>query len=166
MNRPRISLIVAIARNGVIGRQGGLAWHLPADLRHFRQITTGHPIIMGRKTYESIGRPLPGRQNIIVTRDVTFKAEGCQIVHSLDEALQFVNHASEVFIIGGANLYAQTLALAHKLHVTHIDATIEGDVYFPEMDWNQWRQTMQELHAADDKNAYNYAFTVYERQGM
>ncbi|MDQ7054475.1 MAG: type 3 dihydrofolate reductase [candidate division KSB1 bacterium] len=162
--KPILSIIVAIARNRVIGRGNRLPWHLPADLRHFKQTTMGHPIIMGRKTYESIGRPLPGRQNIVITRNRDYYAEGCLVVHSLQEALAAVPDAEEVFIIGGASLYREALPLADRIYLTLVDAEVEGDTVFPELDASEWREVQRETFAPDEKNPYGYAFVELVRK--
>ncbi len=127
----QISIIAAMTNNHVIGKNNALPWHLPADLKHFKNITMGKPIIMGRKTFESIGKPLPGRQNIILTRDKNYHIDGCTIIHSLDE-LQSCTNAAEIFVIGGAEIYKQLLPLTQKLYLTFIDTEIDGDSYFPE----------------------------------
>ena len=158
----RLSLIAAVARNGVIGRDNDLPWRLSADLRHFRQLTTGHPIVMGRKTWESIGRPLPGRRNIVLSRDPDFVADGAEVFPALDEALGAVAEEEEVFIIGGAALYAGALPRADRLHLTRVDAEVEGDVHFPEFDGDRWVCVSRESHPADERNEYAYAFEVWE----
>jgi dihydrofolate reductase len=160
----RLSLIAAVAANGVIGHNNRIPWRLPADLRWFKSVTLGSPIIMGRKTYESIGKPLPGRHNIVVTRDVTYQAPGCTVVHSLAEALTAADGADEVFIIGGAELYAQTLPIADRFYLTEVDAAVAGDTFFPAWDRSQWRELARESHAADDKNPYAYTFVTLARQ--
>ncbi len=162
----KISLIVAMAENGVIGRRGDvLPWRLPADLAHFRQITTGHPIIMGRKTYETIGKPLPGRQNIIITRNPEFVAEGCDIVNSLDEALRKAedSKAVEAFIIGGGEIFKMAQPRATKLYLTLVHASIAGDTYF-KYDKAIWQEIAREDHEADEKNEYNYSFLEFKRE--
>lgn len=161
---PQIVLVAARARNGVIGRANGLPWHLPADLKHFRQLTEGKPIIMGRKTFTSIGRPLPKRTNIVVTRDPTFHAPGCLVAHSLDEAFILAGEAPEVMIIGGAELFRQALPLADQLELTEIEADIEGDVSFPTFDPADWQVTAEQAHQSDEANPYPYRFVTYERR--
>lgn len=160
----RITLIAAVASNGVIGRDGGLPWHLPADLRHFKRHTVGHPIVMGRRTFKSIGRALPGRSNIVVTRDPTFLAQGCQVAHSLDDALALCAAAAEVFIIGGASLYAEALPRASRLLLTLLDDPFAGDVTFPDFDRAQWREVEREIHEADADNPHRFAFVRLERR--
>jgi dihydrofolate reductase len=160
-----LSFVVAMARNGVIGKDNGLPWRLPADLRHFKAVTLGKPIIMGRKTFESIGRPLPGRTNIVVTRDPACQAEGCLVAHSIEAALEAAGDAEEVMIIGGADFYRQLLPRADRIYLTLIDAEIEGDTWFPELDENRWRERSREDHAADADNPYPYSFIVLEATG-
>ena len=159
----RIALIVAMAENRVIGRNNQLPWRIPADLRHFKALTLGKPVIMGRKTYESIGRPLPGRDNIVVTADSGYQAEGCQVVHSVEQALEAAGSCEEAMIIGGANLYRQTLENADRLCLTLVKAEPEGDTWFPEIELQQWREIERQAHAADESNEYDYDFVVLER---
>jgi dihydrofolate reductase len=158
-----INLIVAMARCRVIGRAGTLPWHLPDDLRRFKQITMGYPIVMGRLTYESIGRPLPGRTNIVVTTRADYAAPGCLVQHSFAEAVATVRDQVEIMVIGGHALYRSALPLAHRIYLTEIDAEIEGDVFFPEFDRTQWRETAREAHLADATHAYPFSFVVLER---
>lgn len=158
--RPRISLIVARARNGVIGRDGGLPWKIPGELAHFKRTTMGHPIVMGRKTWESLGRPLPGRRNIVVTRNARYVAPGAEVVTSLPAALALCAGADEVFVIGGAELYAQALPLARRAIVTEIDADYDGDAHFPALDPAQWRETAR----SPGSGAPAHAFVTYERR--
>ncbi len=160
----RISLIAAVSRNGVIGRQNQLPWHLPDDLRRFRAITTGHTIISGRKNYESIGKPLPNRRNIVVTRQQGYQAPGCQVANSLDEALSTATSEGEIFVIGGAELYAIALPLATRLYLTEIHAEVPGDTYFPPLEQAGWREISRERHAADDRHAHAFSFVVLERK--
>jgi dihydrofolate reductase len=159
----RISLIVAMAENRVIGRDNQLPWRIPEDLKHFKALTMGKPIIMGRKTYESIGRPLPGRDNIVITGDTLYRAEGCQVVHSIEEALRSVGVAEEAMIIGGAALYRQTLQDADRLYLTLVKAQPEGDTWFPKIEPQAWREIRREAHRADESNEYDYAFVVLDR---
>ena len=158
---PRLSLIVAMARNRTIGIDNQLPWHLPEDLKHFKSLTMGHHIIMGRKTYESIGRPLPGRTTVIVSRDPGYAMEGCLVAHSLEEAMQMSAGDDEAFFVGGATLYAQALPLAERLYITEIQADYEGDAHFPEFDLGRWRETAREKHA--NAAGLGYDFVVYER---
>lgn len=158
-----ISMIVAVAKNGVIGNKGELAWYLPAELARFKQTTMGHPIIMGRKTHESIGRALPGRQNIVITRNNHYEAPGCTVVHSLDEALQAAKGADEVFIIGGATIYDQAMPRTDRLYLTQIDGEPEGDTLF-HYNPSDWQEKSREPHPTDDKNPYAYTFLLLERK--
>ena len=161
---PTLSLIWAMARNSVIGKNNTLPWRIPADLRYFRQITTGHPIIMGRKNYEDIGKPLPGRTNIVVTRQKAYSAPGCCVVNSVEQALDTAGAGSEVFVIGGADIYRQMLDIANRLYITEIDADIEGDTYFPEFDRTLWREARRERHEADELNPHTYSFVLLEHR--
>lgn len=158
-----LSLIVALARNRVIGRAGRLPWRLPEDLKFFRRMTVGKPVLMGRRTFESIGRPLPERQNIVLSRDPAYRAEGCQVVQSLGAALAVASPATEVMVIGGAMLYARTLPQAERLYLTLVEAEVAGDVYFPAFDWRAWREDWREEHPADERHAYPYTFLRLER---
>lgn len=163
MNRARrINLIAAVADNGVIGNAGALPWHLPADLKHFKQLTVGKPVVMGRKTYESIGKPLPGRHNIIITRQRDFVAAGCTVVHSLAEALTAADPAPDVMVIGGAELYAQTLLLADRLLLTEVHVDAAGDTLFPTFSKGDWRQTSRVQHPPEAGRP-GYSFVVFER---
>jgi dihydrofolate reductase len=155
-----IKLIVAISKNRVIGDSNKLIWHLPADLKRFKEITGGHSIVMGRKTYESIGRPLPNRRNIIITRDTSYEVEGCEIVNSIDEALLLT--ANDCFVIGGGEIYKQTLNIADQIYMTVVDEEFEGDTTFPELS-TAWYISSKEDHLADEKNPYNYSFLFYEK---
>ena len=161
-----LTLIVARARNGVIGRDNELPWRLPEDLAFFKRTTMGAPIVMGRKTHESIGRALPGRRNIVVTRDGAKRFPGCDTATSLDEALAIAaqDAAPEAFLIGGAQLYEQGLMLAHKLVVTEIAADFEGDATFPAPDPSRWRETSRETLHANPPNDFDFAFVTYERR--
>jgi dihydrofolate reductase len=157
---PVISLVVAMARNNVIGRNNGLPWQrLPEDLKHFKAVTLGKPVLMGRKTFESIGKPLPGRINLVLTRDRDWTADGVVVVHSLTEALT----GDELSGIGGAEIYRLLLPLARRIHLTRIDADIPGDTLFPPLDYSQWVETGRREFATDDRNAYNMTFVTLER---
>ncbi|TVQ82395.1 MAG: dihydrofolate reductase, partial [Phycisphaeraceae bacterium] len=151
-------MIAAVADNRVIGNRGGLPWHLPADLRRFKQVTLNNPIIMGRDTYESVGRPLPERRNIVLTRNPNYsaspKAGGIEIAHSIDEALELVRNEQQVFIVGGAKIYEAFLPLAHALDITHIHATPHGDTFFPEINPDDWTITSESHHPADPKHDF------------
>ena len=159
----RIALIVAMAENRVIGRNPQLPWRIPADLRHFKALTLGQPVIMGRKTYDSIGRPQPGRDNIVITADSGYQAEGCQVVHSVEQALEAAGSCEEAMILGGATLYRQTLENADRLYLTLVKAEPEGDTWFPEIELQQWREIERQAHTADESNEYDYDFVVLER---
>ena len=159
----KLSIIVAMAGNRVIGRDNRLPWHLPADLKHFRQLTTGKPILMGRKTWESIGRPLPERTNIVITRDEDYTAPGCLVVHSLEAALRAAGHHSEVMVIGGAELYHQALPLAERIYLTQVHGTFEGDTFFPELDEDGWSELEHSDYEPDEKNSHAYSFITLER---
>jgi len=151
-------------RNRLIGRGNALPWRLPADLKHFKEVTLGKPVVMGRKTYESIGRPLPGRHNIVISRNPAFTAPGCTSVHSADAALQAAGDAPEIMLIGGAQLYAELLPRVQRLYLTRIDAAFEGDAWFPELDARQWREIHRVDHGADAANAFDYSFAILERR--
>lgn len=162
---PQICLIAALAANRVIGRNNALPWHLPADLKRFKALTTGHAVVMGRKTHESIGRPLPGRRNLVVTRNQDYNAPGCELVHSLAAALAACAGAPVVFIIGGAELYRETLPHAQRLEFTEIHAEFAGDATFPAYSPSQWRETRRESHAAEAGIPFSYDFVSYARIG-
>lgn len=150
-------------RNRLIGRDNALPWRLPADLAHFKAVTLGKPILMGRKTYESIGRPLPGRHNIVISRNPDFSAPGCTVVASVDAALAAAGDVPEVMVIGGAQLYAELLPHAQRIYLTRIEAGFEGDAWFPELPGDLWRERERSEHAPDDKNPHPYTFLVLER---
>lgn len=167
--RPRIALICAMARNRVIGHGNALPWRLPADMKHFRELTTGHALLMGRKTFESLGRPLPNRTNIVITSQRDYAAEGTLVAHSLDEALALAaTHVlpdnPEIFVIGGENLYAQMLPRADRLYITSVEAEVEGDAWFPQFDHDQWQEREHHRHPADAKNPYVCVFSLLERK--
>lgn len=159
----KISVIVAMADNGVIGNQNRLPWHLPADLKHFKATTMGKPIIMGRKTWESIGRPLPGRINIVVTRDPDYVADGCVVVDGIDAALAAAADHDEVMVIGGAEFYRQALPRASTLYLTLVHDSFEGDTFFPELDGREWRERGREDFEPDANNPHAYSFVQLER---
>lgn len=162
--KPRISLVAAMARNRAIGIDNRLPWRLPADLRHFRTLTTGGVVIMGRKTFESLGRPLPERRSIVISRDPAFHAPNpCTTVTSWEAALAAAGPVAEVFVIGGASLYTQTLPLADRIYLTRVDTEIAGDAFFPEWPDTAWVETARACHPADAANPYPYCFTVLER---
>lgn len=165
MSLPRVTLIVAVARNGVIGRNGKLPWRLPEDLAFFKRTTMGSPIIMGRRTWESIGRPLPGRRNIVVSRSKEFTAPGAEVAADLDAALALCAGTPEAFVIGGAQLYAVALPRAQQLVITEIDADFEGDTYWPTIDKAQWQETSREHQPPSGQRAFALDFVTYERRG-
>jgi len=159
-----ISLIVAMADSRVIGRGNQMPWHLPADLRHFKSVTLGKPVIMGRRTYESIGRPLPSRRNVVITRNADWHAEGIECVHSLDAALALVNDTAEVMIIGGGQLYKEALPLAERLYLTHIELSVtDADTWFPDYSSYEWQVVSDDRHEPDEKNPYHYRFETLDR---
>jgi dihydrofolate reductase len=159
-----VSLIVAVADNGVIGRDNALPWHLPEDLKRFKRITMGKPIVMGRKTYESIGRPLPGRHNIVVTRDANYRREGVTVVHSVAAALESVDGAQEVVVIGGADLFRQFLPRAQRVHLTRVHADVPGDIHWAPLDGTRWHRTAAEEHPADERHAHAMTFELWEKR--
>ncbi|MBK8554370.1 MAG: dihydrofolate reductase [Lewinellaceae bacterium] len=163
-----ISAIVATAKNGVIGKDNQIPWYLPADLRYFKRITLDHCVIMGKKSFRSIGRPLPKRTNIVITRDPFFVADGIVVVHSIAEALEhaFQTGEEEAFIIGGGEIYRQTMDLWDRVYLTEVDLETEGDVHFPELEDAEWREMSREKHEPDEKNEYTYTFRVLERVGV
>ena len=158
-----LTVVVAMARNGAIGLAGHMPWHLPADLAHFKKITWGKAIIMGRKTFQSIGKTLPGRQNIVVSRSPEFTAEGCDIAHSLSSAIDLAN-GEEVMVIGGRQLYRQALPMAARLVITEVDCEPEADTWFPEWDTDQWQEFSRESFPADEKNLHAYSVVEYLRK--
>ena len=161
-----ISIIVAVAKNGVIGKGGETPWYLPADLAHFKQKTMGHSVVMGRKTHESIGRALPGRYNIVITRNLNYKAaESCIVADSLENAIKIAKakDKDEIFVIGGESIYRQALPLADRIYLTRVKAKIHGDKFF-KYDPSKWKEVSGEPHKADDKNRYDFEFVTLERQ--
>ncbi len=160
----KISLIVAKSRNNAIGRNNQLLWHLPKDLKHFKKLTSGHHIIMGRKTYESIGRPLPNRVSIVITRNLEYQLEGCLVVNSPQEALQIAkqNTENELFIIGGEEIYRILLPHTHRLYITEVHTEIDGDAFFPQLS-DDWREIKRQAHLADEKHHFDFDFVVYEK---
>lgn len=165
----RLSVIVAVAENGVLGKNNALPWYLPEDLKYFRQTTMGKPIVMGRKTFESIGKPLPGRSNIVVSRNPDYRAEGVTVVGSLPEALELatdiavIDGKDELMVIGGAAIYAAAIPLADRLYITEVHAEVAGDAHLPEVDWSEWQELARERHAAAEPNPYDFSFVVYQR---
>ena len=159
----RLNIIVAMSTNRVIGRDGGLPWSLPADLTHFREVTMGHPIIMGRRTYESVGRALPGRLNIVVSRQPSYAAAGGLVVASLDKAFIAAGDVEEIMIIGGAALYAETLVTASRIYLTEVHVELNGDTVFPALEPSHWKESSRELHLADARNEFDHSFVVLDR---
>ncbi|MBC8868816.1 MAG: dihydrofolate reductase [Planctomycetes bacterium] len=159
----RISLIVAMSENRVIGRDGRLPWHLSADLRRFKRLTMGHHIIMGRKTFESIGRLLPGRITVVVTRQADYEADEALVAHDIDEAIRAAKSDNEAFLIGGGELYRQALSAVDRIYLTQVHAQVEGDTLFPELQLGDWQIVEQSRHPADRQNQYEHSFLVYDR---
>ncbi len=166
----KISLIVAMSQNRVIGRQNQMPWHLPDELKYFKRVTMGKPVLMGRNTFESIGKPLPGRPNIVITRNPDYEADGISVVTSVEDALDLAESLTEhdanmeAMVIGGAQIFAATLPLADRLYLTEVHAVIDGDVFFPEFQRERWRIVARDEHAADEKNPYAYSVLVLERR--
>lgn len=158
-----ISVIVAVARNGVIGDGNRLIWHIGEDLRRFKAITSGHPVVMGRKTFESLGRPLPNRTNVVITRQTGYRADGCIVAGSLDEAIALFDPAEEIFVIGGAQVYAQAMPLADRFYLTLVDRDYEGDTRFPDWNGGEWELRSEERHARGEKFDCPFAFLDYVR---
>lgn len=160
-----ISLIVAMDSKGVIGVNNQLPWHLPEDLKYFKKITTGHPIVMGRKTRDSIGRNLPNRENVVITRNQDYICDGCTIFHSVDEFYNWSNakRDEEIFVIGGAELFAETISKTDRLYITRINHEFDGDTFFPELNWHEWKLISEQKGIVDEKNLYPHVFYVYER---
>lgn len=160
-----ISAIAAASENHVIGGNNELLWHLPEDFKYFKKVTLGHPVIMGRKTYESMGKPLPKRENIVITSRENYQAPGCKVFQSLEKAIDYARQIEqeEIFIIGGGEIYRQSLPLLDKIYLTRVHTIVEGDTYFPEIDPREWRLTEKFLHPEDEKHAYAFTFEVYKR---
>ena len=160
-----ITVIAAIAANNALGKDNDLIWHLPADLKRFKKVTTGHYILMGRNTFESIGRPLPNRTTIIITRNKNYFKEGCLIANSLEQAIEMAKSAAQIFIIGGAQIYKETMAkeIAAQLDITLVHHNFEADVFFPEIDTKIWKEAAREDFKADEKNDYDYSFVSYQK---
>lgn len=160
-----ISLLVALDKNRLIGRNNDLPWRLPADLAYFKRVTMGHTIIMGRKTYDSIGKPLPGRHNVIMTRNKDFHVEGCTVIHTVDDILAMKESSNEeLFVIGGAEIFEMVLPFTDRLYLTEIDEEFEGDTYFPTINEEEWQIVSKEKGIKDEKNPYDYFFVVYEKK--
>lgn len=160
---PRISVIAALAKNRVIGIENRLPWRLPEDLAHFKALTLGHPILMGRKTFESLGRPLPGRTNIVITRNPDYASDGCLVAGSIPAAIALCQDADEVFFIGGAELYAQAIPLADRLYLTEVDIDAEGDAWFPDYDRSAFSEISRASHTGEKGDALTFDFVVYAR---
>lgn len=159
-----IAIVVAAAKNGAIGKDNRLLWHLPDDLKFFKRVTTGHPVLMGRNTYEAIGKPLPNRRNIIITRRNDFSAEGCEIAHSIEDALQLVDGDEEIMIVGGADIYQQILPETDRVYLTIVDAEPEADRYFPELMPDEWTLVDDIPHEKDEKHAYSFRIQTWDRK--
>jgi dihydrofolate reductase len=159
-----VSLIVAAADNGVIGRDNALPWHLPEDLKRFKRLTLGKPIVMGRKTFESIGKPLPGRQNIVVTRDANYRRDGVTVVHSADAALAAAGAAPEIMVIGGADLFRMFLPRAQRVHLTRVHGDVAGDIHWAPLDAARWQRTAAEEHPADERHSHAMTFEMWEKR--
>ncbi|SFT05079.1 dihydrofolate reductase [Sphingobacterium wenxiniae] len=164
MNNLKITLIVAAAENNAIGKDNKMLWHLPDDFKYFKRNTMGHSVVMGRKTFESIGKPLPERRNIVITRDQNWLVDDVDVANSIQEVMLYCRDEREIYIIGGANIYEQTLPLAHKVLLTRVHTTIDGDAYFPELPTDQWELKQQEYHSKDEKHAYDFTFEVWEKR--
>lgn len=160
----RVSIVVAMSSNRVIGEKNETPWHLPSDLKHFKAITMGKPILMGRKTHESIGRPLPGRTNIVLTRDPSYRAIGCRVVHSLEEAKAAAEGASELMVVGGSAIYEALLDDADRIYLTMVHAVFRGDRYFPELKPEEWTEISRDHRLADARNPFDHTFIVLERR--
>lgn len=158
-----ISLIVAASTNNVIGAQGGLPWRLSGDLKRFKAQTMGKPVVMGRLTYESIGRALPGRQNIVITRQPDYEADGCDVVRSVDAAIEVADEAEEIMVIGGSHIYQAFLPLADRIYLTRVQANVEGDTFLPDLDAGEWREVSREEYAADELNDFDVVVTTLQR---
>ncbi len=160
-----ITIIAAVAEQNALGKDNQLIWHLPADLRRFKKVTSGHPIIMGRKTFESLGRPLPNRTNIVITRNKDYHLDGIVVAHSLEGAIEKAQQIDEqIFIIGGATIYKKAIEIADFLDITHVHHSFEADAFFPEIDTSIWEEVTNESFKADEKNKYNYSFVRYQRK--
>ena len=159
-----VSLIVAFSENGVIGFEGDMPWKLSADLKRFKRLTMGHPMIMGRNTYESIGRLLPGRTTIILTRNDQYQVPGALLAKNLEHAMEFASADQEIFVVGGGQVYQHALPLAERIYATRIHVALQGDTYFPDMNWEQWELVESTAHAADEKNQYPFTFENYVRK--
>ncbi|MCP4491781.1 MAG: dihydrofolate reductase [Gammaproteobacteria bacterium] len=164
MSKPRVSLICAMDRNRLIGNNNQLPWHLPADLKMFKKTTLGKPVVMGRKTYESIGKALPGRLNIVITSRLDWSAAGCDVANSIDQALELAGESEEVMLIGGASLYMQTIDIADTIYLTIINHSFSGDTWFPEVNLKHWKIATREIFEPDQENQYFFSFVKYIRE--
>jgi dihydrofolate reductase len=162
--KPSVTLVAAVAENGVIGSGNRMPWHLPADLKRFKALTMGKPVLMGRKTFEAIGKPLPGRRNLVLTRAAELRVSGIEVVHGVEQALGTCAEADELMVIGGAEVYRLFLPLARRMHLTRVHAAVVGDTRFPNCDWNEWRKVERSTHPRDERNPYAMTFLVLERQ--
>ena len=160
----RLSIVVAMDSNRLIGKDNGLPWRLPADLAFFKKLTTGNTILMGRKTFDSIGRPLPNRRNLVITRNADIEITDCEVVNSIEKALSLVQSETEVMVIGGAKLYQQILPIADRLYITQVEGEFDGDTYFPHYDENDWLEVSCESHQPDEKNKHAYHFIILKRK--
>jgi len=163
-SRPRIALVVATSDNNIIGRDGDMPWHLPADLRRFKSLTMGHPIVMGRRTWESIGRPLPGRRNIVLTRSEGYRANGADVLHSPDDVMEATKCSACIMVIGGGEVYRLFLDQADVVHRTRVHAMVDGDTSFPKLDGSLWELACEELHGADESHAHAMTFETWARR--
>ncbi|GAA4509698.1 dihydrofolate reductase [Sphingobacterium thermophilum] len=163
MSDTKITLIVAAAENNAIGKGNRMPWHLPNDFKYFKEKTLNHSVVMGRKTFESIGKPLPERRNIVMTKNTNYLHEEVDVANNIDELLLYCRDEREIFIIGGAEIYKQTLPLAHKVLLTRVHTIVDGDAFFPELPANEWKLISAEKHEKDDRHAFDYTFEVYER---
>ena len=159
----KITLIVAAAENNAIGKNNKMLWHLPNDFKYFKQNTIGHSIIMGRKTFESIGKPLPERRNIVLTRDMNYRNDEVDVANSVQEVLNYCRDEREIFILGGADIYKQTLPLADRILLTRVHSALDADTYFPELSENEWKLLSQDSHQKDEKHAFDYTFEIWEK---
>ncbi|MFC2151761.1 dihydrofolate reductase [Bacteroidota bacterium] len=159
-----LSIIVAVAENNVIGKDNDLIWHLPRDLKHFKETTTGHYVIQGRKTFESCGKPLPNRTNVIITRDKNYRVEGCIVVNSLEEAIKEAKDDPEAFIIGGGKIYEQAINIVDRIYITQIHHSFEGDTFFPEINTEEWIEVDRRDFEADEKNKYSFTILIMDRK--
>ncbi|MFA7825035.1 type 3 dihydrofolate reductase [Aeromonas dhakensis] len=163
----KISMIAAVAHDRVIGKDNQMPWHMPADLAHFKRITLGKPVLMGRKTYESIGRPLPGRRNLVISRNPDYRVDGVEVIDSVSSALELLGRedsVEELMVIGGGHLFEQLLPRAERLYLTQIELEVDGDAHFPVLDHTDWELLEEESHPADERNAYPYRFETWQRR--